>query len=268
VCLAAVLPAQAALAEGPVTVDPNVAGQGTALVLAADGPLLASGAALPGSITAVLPKGTAIDPAAATQRCSTGQAGKGTCPTASRIGYGRYVVSVGGFLGPGLGQTDVTWSLDAFVGAPRKSGDAASVVLRATLLSADSVEALLVPVLGAIPPAATSTARLVRRSAGPQLVLPGLPVALRVPPPATAAPSHLELTLSAQRRTRQNFIRHIRVRTPTGYVIHNIHDHRLVGHSLVSAPTRCSGSWSSALLVEFPGGTKRTAGSTPCVSGF
>jgi hypothetical protein len=268
VLLAAPLAAGAtAQADGTVTLDPNAARQGTALVIAVDQAALSPSGQAPTSITVALVRGMRVDTSAREQRCSGDQAARGACPLASRIGSGRYVMDLRGFLGPG-GSTQLAWAIDAYLGAPARRGDVASVVLSSRLLGADSVDALVVPAIGGpVPSTSTITGRLVRRASGPyglELRLPGAPVQLEVPAPTTATPSSFELTLSAARRTRQNFIRRYRVRTPSGYEIRKVRDHRLVGHDLLRTPRTCRGSWPYELSVGSAGGTQRTTGTIAC----
>jgi hypothetical protein len=245
-----------AQSTGPVSLDPAVARQGTALVLGLDAPPAT------GAIAVRLPKGTRANTKSRTKLCSSADATRGTCPPESKIGFGRYVVDVAGYLNPG-GDTQLTWSIDAFLARPAQRGDIASVVLSARLLGADSVATLLTPAIGtSVPTTATMKARLRK---GPELRLPGVPVHFSVDPPATATPLRLELNLSAVRHTRENFIRKIKVPTLSGgYEIRKIKDHRLVGHNLFRAPERCSGTWSYELTV----GSSRSTGRIPCQSGF
>lgn len=260
-----------AQAVAPIAFDPVIASQGTSLVLGVDGPALFSGGRLPTSITVSMPRGTTADAAARKQLCSRSQATRGTCPADSKVGFGRYVVGVTGFLAPG-GQTQLTWAIDAFLGTRSKPHDVASVVLVAKLLGADSVSTLLVPDLGvAVPTTATSTGRLVRRATGKygiELLIPGLPVDLQVPAPSTATPARFELNLSAVRQVRENFIHRYRIRTLSGYVIRKVPDHRLVGHNLLRTPASCSGTWPYELRVAFPDGVQRSAGKFACSKAF
>jgi hypothetical protein len=244
-----------AQSTGPVTLDPAVARQGTAFVLGLDAPPSA------GSIVARLPKGMRANTRSRTKLCTRSQATAGTCPPESRIGFGRYVVDVAGYLRPG-GQTQLSWSIDAFLGRPAQHGDIASLVLASKLLGADSVATLLTPELGtSVPATATATGRLRR---GIELRLPAAPVQFTVPAPVTATPSRLELNLSAVRRTRQDFVRRIKVPTLNGYEIRKIKDHRLVGHNLFRTPERCSGSWPYELRI----GSQRTSGRIDCTASF
>jgi hypothetical protein len=243
-----------AQSTGPVSLDPAVAQQGTAVVLGLDAPPTT------GAISVRLPKGTRASTSSRTKLCSGSNAARGTCPLESKIGFGRYVVAVAGYLNPG-GETQLTWAIDAFLGRPAKRGDIASVVLSAKLLGADSVATLLAPEIGmSVPAAATMKARLQQ---GPELRLPGVPVQFSVAPPATATPLRLELNLSAVRHTRENFIRKVKVPTLSGgFEIRKVKDHRLVGHYLFRAPKHCSGTWSYELRT----GTKSSTGRIPCQS--
>jgi hypothetical protein len=243
-----------AQSTGPVTLDPAVARQGTALVVALDAPPST------GAITVRMPKGVTTDTRSRSTLCAKSAAARGACSPDSRIGFGRYVMDVAGYLNPG-GDTQVTWSIDAFLAHATKHGDTASVVLVAKLLGADSVATLLTPEIGAsVPTTAVTSARL----RGRELRLPGVPVRFSVSPPATATPLRFELNLSAVRQVRENFIRTVRVPTLTGYEVRRIKDHRLVGHYLFRAPDRCTGTWSYELQV----GAKRSTGRIPCQASF
>jgi hypothetical protein len=245
-----------AQSTGPVSLDPAVARQGAALVLGLDAPPST------GAIVIRLPKGTRTSTKSRSKLCSSSDAARGTCPPESKIGFGRYVVGVAGYLNPG-GDTQLTWSIDAFLGRPAQHGDIASVVLSAKLLGAQNVATLLTPEIGvSVPTAATMKARLRK---GPELRVPGVPIQLAVNPPTTVTPLRFELSLSAVRRTRQDFIRKIKVPTLSGgYEIRRVKDHRLVGHNLFRTPERCSGTWSYELTV----GSRRSTGRIPCQSGF
>jgi hypothetical protein len=244
-----------AQSTGPVSLDPAIARQGTTLVLGLDAPPPA------GSVVVRLPHGMRTNTKSRTKLCSHSDATRGTCPPESKIGFGRYVVNVAGYLNPG-GQTQLTWSIDAFLGRAAKRGDIASVVLVSKLLGADSVAMLLAPELGMSPPStAIATGRL---QPGIEVRLPAAPVQFTVSPPATATPARLELNLSAVRHTRENFIRKIKVPTLNGYEVRRIKDHRLVGHNLFRTPERCAGSWTYKLQV----GAQRSSGPIPCTAGI
>ena len=181
------------------------------------------------------------------------------------IGFGRFVEDVSGFLAPG-GTSQVSWSIATYLGKPVKRGDLASVRLVATLLGADDVATLLAPALGTtVPQSVTTTARLVRGSSGVELRLSELPVTLAIAPPAMGSPSSLDLSISAVRRVRENFVRRYKIRTASGYEIRRIRDHRLIAHHLFTAPRRCVSSWAFSIRVTYAGGeSKRSAGTFPC----
>ena len=245
-----------AQSTGPVALDPAVARQGTTLVLGLDAPPAT------GAIAVRMPKGTHTNTNSRTRLCSSSDAARGTCPPESKVGFGRYVVDVAGYLNPG-GDTQLTWSIDAFLGHPVKRGDIASVVLSAKLLGADSVATLLTPEIGMSVPATGTTKARLRK--GPELYVPGVPIHFSVAPPTTVTPLRFELNLSAVRRTRQDFIRKVKVPTLSGgYEIRRVKDHRLIGHNLFRTPERCSGTWSYELTV----GAKRSTGRIPCQAAF
>ena len=248
-----------ALSFNPATVN-----QGTALVIAAEEPLLAQDSRPADSIAFSLPRGTRFDSTSREELC---RIGRSTCPESSRIGSGRYVVAVRKFL-LGTGEAKLAWSLDAFLGKPLVRGDAASVILQANLLGAGSVAALLAPALGSqIPTATTTVGRLIARRSAIELRFAELPVAIAVPEAITATPNALEVALSAVRRRRDNFIRRIRIRTPSGFEVRKFKDHRLIGHHLLRTPTSCrTGSWRSELRVGFSGDVRRTRIDMPCTA--
>jgi hypothetical protein len=210
-----------------------------------------------------------IDPAAVPELCTRAEAARSACPETSRIGFGRFSLDVRGYE-LGSGQTEVSYAIDAYLGRPQRRGDVASVVLIGKLLGADLIGALLTPALGTPFPAATNTVgRLARRRSGRygvELLFAALPVRLDVAAPATATPSRLELTLTAVRRVRQDFIRRVKVPTPSGYEVRKIRDHRLIGQYLLRTPPRCNGSWPSEVQVAFPGGVERTVRRIACTN--
>jgi hypothetical protein len=251
----------------PVGLDPSVAGQGTALVIAADASLLSRDGRAARSIGFALARGMRVDPGAVGQLCTRREAARSACPLPSRIGFGLFGLDVRGYE-LGTGATRLTWGLDAYLGEPQRRGDAASVVLIGRLLGADLIATLLSPTLGTpVPNTTTSIGRLVRRGSGRygvELQFAQLPVKLKVAAPVTATPAQLELSLNATRRTRQNFTRTIKVPTPSGFEIRKIHDHRLVGQYLLRTPSSCNGSWPSEIRVGFPGRVVRSQRAIAC----
>ncbi|HEX6712172.1 MAG TPA: hypothetical protein VF066_02265 [Thermoleophilaceae bacterium] len=266
VCAALAFLSAPALAA-PVALDPSVAGQGTTLLIAADASSLTSGGQSADAMTVALDRGMRFDKTSRVQLCSRSAARRAACPLESRIGFGRYLVAVRGYL-LGAGDAQLTWSLDAYLGEPLRARDPASVVVIANLLGADSVGALLEPALGtSVPRRTTTLARVVQARSGAygvELQFPKLPVQFGVAAPATATPTTLELALSAVRRTREDFVRRFKIRTLDGYEVRKVRDHRLVGHHLFRTPRSCAGSWRSELRVGFPDGVKRSASAIAC----
>jgi hypothetical protein len=246
-----------------MTLDPPIAGQGTSLLIGVDGGALTSGSAAAASLTFSLPRGMRVDRASRSQLCAAAP-----CPPESRIGFGRYVLNVQGFLPP-AGSTQLVWSIDAFLARPTHAGDAAAVRLVSTLLGADSVAALVVPLIGTpVPTTSTVVGRFVPRASGPyglDLRLPSLPAQLRVAAPVVVTPAGFELSLTAVRRVRKTIYHQIRVPTATGgWRTQRVRDHELVGHDLLRTPSSCPGTWPYALRVGFPGSTRTTSGRLPC----
>ncbi len=82
--------------------------------------------------------------------------------------------------------------------------------------------------------------------------------------PAVVSPTRFELAIGAVRRVREDFVRHLRVRTVNGYRTQTIPDHRLVGYELLRNPQRCSGTWPADLRLGFPSGVRRTSVPISC----
>lgn len=251
----------------PLGFDPSVARQGTTLLVRADESLLSQTGRPADSVSFVLPHGMRIDTASRQELCQRRQAARSACPESSRIGFGRFGLAVRGYMLDG-GEAELVWGIDAYLGEPERRGDVASVVLIGRLLGADTVAALLTPSLKTkVPSLATTVGRLVRASSGQygvELQFAKLPVQLDVVAPITATPRRLELSLGAVRRTRQNFTRRFKIRTPTGYEIRKIPDHRLIGHYLFRTPPSCRGSWPSEVRARFAGVEKRTTRRITC----
>jgi hypothetical protein len=250
-----------------VSFDPAVAGQGTTFLIAPDPPLLAPDGQPARSLTVALPRGIQVDTAARSQLCDRAAALRAACPDTSRIGFGRFGLSVSGY-DLTNSATEITWAVAAYLGPPKERGDTASVVLTSSLLGSDLVNALLTPIIGGQIAAATTTfGRLVRRSSGRfELRFDGLPASLTPVLPALVKPSRFELSLGAVRRVRQNFQRRFRIKTESGEEVRKVADHRLVGHYLLRAPRRCSGTWASEVRVDGAGGVKRTRIAVPCTA--
>jgi hypothetical protein len=250
----------------PVALEPNAAGQGTTVVLSADPSVLSPGGQPGRSISLTFGRGMAVDATSREQLCKRSEAASGGCPDASRIGFGRYAMKLRGYEAGGS-ESELAWAIDAYLGEPQRRGDVASVVLISKLLGADLVGALLAPSIGTtVPATATSSGRLVRRSGrySFDLRFDELPAQVGVAAPVTATPASLDLSLGAARQLRQNFVRRFKIRTPSGFEIRKVRDHRLVGHYLFRTPSSCNGSWPAELAVEIGGRVKRTSAPIAC----
>jgi hypothetical protein len=226
-----------AQAPGAVSLDPNNARLGTALVVGLDAP------AAP--LTVTLPRGTRFN--------------RRAVAPGTRIGSGRYVMNVQDFLAGGGGSTQLVWSLTATLDrAPGR------VTITGALLGGDLAAAVLQPQLGTtIPATATTAARFVRSHGRVEFRMAALPAALTPAPLATATPARLELSLSGSRRIRQNFFHRVKVPTASGgFRIQRIRDHRLVSHDLLRTPRRCTSSWTYVLRT----GSQRSTGTIPCLA--
>ena len=216
--------------------DPANARLGTALVLGIDHPR--------GPITVTLPRGMRFDRTAAAP--------------GARVGFGRYVMDVQGFLPGSGGSTQLVWSLVPTLGR------AGQVIVTGSLLGADSVVALLQPQLDlSVPATTTTTARFARSHGRLEFRLPALPAQLAPPAPATVTPARLELSLSAGRQVRKTIFHRIKVPTATGgYRIQRVRDHVLVSRDLLSTPSRCRSSWVYVLR----DGAATSTGQIPCLA--
>jgi len=226
-----------AQAPGAVSLDPNNARLGTALVVGLDAP------AAP--LTVTLPRDTRFN--------------RRAVAPGTRIGFGRYLVNVQDFLVGGGGTTQLVWSLAATLGTTP-----GAVTITGSLLGGDVAAALLQPQLGTtIPASTTTTARFARSGGRLEFRLAELPAQLAPAPPASATPARLELSLSGSRRVRQTFFHRVKVPTASGgFRIQRIRDHRLVSRDLLRTPGRCTSSWTYVLR----SGAQRSSGPIPCLA--
>ena len=112
-----------AAAQGttPLVLDPAGAGAGASLLITLDAGGLSADGGRASSTVISLARGMRFDSRSRERTCSRSQASGGGCPKASKIGFGRSVMTVTGFLAPG-GETEVTWAIEAYLGKPERRG--------------------------------------------------------------------------------------------------------------------------------------------------
>ena len=227
---ALLLTAIAAQAQSPgltISLQPNVTGRPSTLVIDAEGQSSPSDNRLPKSATLSIQRGFRLDPHARSARCSRQQAENFDCPKASRIGGGEAVVTASGAIVPG-GSQDFTAQIDLFLAPPARAHDLAGVVVY-----------VHEPTTGT---RGTATGRLVSRARGPfayELRFDQLSAGQSPPPGVTIKLKHLELRVGARR-----------VVTRAG--------HRIL-RSLITNPPSCDGTWNGHGLVTYTDGSSSAA---------
>ena len=227
-------------ASGPpgltISLQPNVTGRPSTLVIEADGQPDQSDGRVPKSAVLSIQRGFRLDPRARSARCTQQRAEQFNCPKASRIGGGEAVVTASGAIVPG-GSQDFTAAIDLFLAPPERPHDLAGVVVY-----------VHEPTTGT---RGTSTGRLVPRANGPygyELRFDDLGAGQSPPPGVTIKLKHLALKVGARRAV-----------TRAG--------HRVV-HNLITNPPRCNGTWHGHGTITFTDGSTAEAGlSAPCRTG-
>jgi hypothetical protein len=213
-----------------ITLDPNLAGRPSTLVIEADGQSGQSDGRVPKSAVLSVQRGFRLDPRARAARCSPQRAKDFNCPKASRIGGGEAVVTASGAIVPG-GSQDFTAAIDLFLAPPARRNDLAAVVVY-----------VHEPTTGT---RGASTGRLVPRGSGPygyELRFDRLGAGQSPPPGVTIKLKHLELRVGARR-----------VVTRAG---------RRTVHNLITNPAQCDGTWDGHGAVTFTDGSVSEAGLT------
>jgi len=114
------------IADGAVTLDPNVAGRPTALVVDVDPRTTgSSGNELPQSLAIAFQRGFTFDARAKLGRCTEQQAQDVACPDDSQIGSGEARGTAQTVVGP----MAFTATIEVFLANPRNGGDIADVIL-------------------------------------------------------------------------------------------------------------------------------------------
>jgi hypothetical protein len=210
-----------------ISLDPNLVGRPSALVIEADGESGQSDGRVPKSVILSVQRGFKLDPRARAVRCSPRQARNFNCPEASRIGSGRAVVTASGAIIPG-GSQDFTASIGLFVAPPPRTHDVAGVVV-----------AVEEPTTGQ---RGTATGRIVRRGSGPygyELRFEDLSAGQSPPPGITIKLKRLDLRAGARRN----------VTVGSGDRRHR------VTFSLITNPLACDGTWNGHATLSFTDGS-------------
>jgi hypothetical protein len=223
--------AAGAVAQAPgltISLQPNVTGRPSNLIIEADGQAAQNDSRVPRSAVLSIQRGFKLDPRARSARCTTRQAADFECPKASRIGGGAAVVTASGAIVPG-GSQDFTAAIDLFLAPPERPHDLAGVVVY-----------VHEPTTGT---RGTSTGRLVARGRGPygyELRFERLSAGQSPPPGVTIKLKHLELRVGARRTV-----------TRAG---------RRIVHSLITNPATCDGTWNGHGVVTFTDGSTSETG--------
>ncbi len=192
--------AQEPIPDGAVTLDPNVAGRPTALVVDVD-PRTAesSGNELPESLAIAFQRGFTFDPRAQPGRCTEQQAEDVNCPDNSQIGSGEARGTANTVAGP----VAFTATIEVFLANPRNGGDIADVILELREPQSNTKGSAR----GRFTPFATGDfAGELRFNVGQQGSMPAGVTSIEV--------ERLQLRTGAQRRVTQRVKKTVRKRIP------------------------------------------------------
>ena len=213
---------------GPTAIfslSPNVAGQGSRLIVDAQNLGSAGGPRVTSTVLG-LQRGFELDVGSRSKRCSRAQAESFSCPAAAKIGTGFAIVRATGAIVPG-GSMDFRAEITIHLAPKRRPNDLAGVVI--------SVQEPKTGQKG------IAYGRLVSRpqqAFGQQLRFDSFPATGESPAGVTVTLRRLHLEASAFRRVRRNG-RRIRL-------------------ALIRNPAGCRGSWRARSEVGFSDGTTRT----------
>lgn len=213
--------------SGPDTsfrLSPNIAGQGSRLILDAQN-LGAAGGPRVTSTVLGLQRGFELNVRARRGRCSRAQAESFSCPASAKIGTGFAIVQATGAVVPG-GSMDFRAGIEIHLAPKRRSGDLAGVVI--SVREPDTGQQ------------GTVYGRLLsrpRENFGQQLRFDSFPATGKPPSGVTVTLRRLHLEVAAFRRVRR--------------------EGRRVRLTLIRNPPRCRGAWRARSEVGFADGTSR-----------
>ncbi len=228
----------------------------------------------PSSLAFFLPARWRLDARAVKRECTVAQAAAVKCPKASWIGFGYTATHLAGYLCPG-GGTDAIAYVNAYLGQPTAVGDPASMVLEVNLLSAQPLISAVNQTLGTHLKSKYSVIGRVTRLRsglyGLEASFNGIPGGITVPQVPgcsglSARVTRVKLLIGVVRRVKQPIVHVITVETLSGPTKKRIHDHVLIGYHLLDRPVTCPATrqWPWQILVGFPAGQQRVAGTMPC----
>ncbi len=269
---AALTAAIAQAASGPVRFLPDSLpqGRGTDVQIDTNPTRLTGRNESPSAIAFLLPRGAQFDRQAVKHECSPAKAAAAACPRVARVGFGHVALHASGYLFPG-GQTNFVAYLTAFLSPPSVSGDKASLVIEVHWVGAQQLISTANTYFGAhLKPKSSVIARVIPLASGTyalELSFNSMPGGVQVPPAFQARGVHaylrrFKLIVGRVRRVRVPFTHTITVGSQTI----TVHDHKLVGHHLISRPASCPASrrWPWQLRFTFPQGVQRVTGSVGC----
>jgi len=224
----------------------------------------------PNAISFLLPQGVQFDRHAVKHECSQARAAAAGCPRVSQIGFGHLALHASGYLFPG-GETNFIAYMTAFLSPATVAGDRGSLVMEVHWIGAKQLVATANKYFGTHLKSKYSViGRIITLRAGRyglEFSFSSMPGGVEVPPAFQARGvrayiKRFKLILGRVRRVRVPFTRTEKVGTATI----TIHDHKLVGHHLISRPASCPSSrqWPWQLRLGFPEGEQRITGSVGC----
>jgi hypothetical protein len=237
VTLACAASAIAAAGTVSVSLSPNKAGKASTLKVVATGPFRGV-TGPPKSVVVYVQRGFKVDARAVAIECTAAQASSSSCPAPSNVGSGSSSIHV--VTSNGTGSGDYTVHFKLYLGHPQQAGDVASVVLEGSVQTLIGTTTL------------SSTGRLVAPASGPyglELVFAKFPT--------VALPNGLTATFTLNKLT-MNTGAHRTTTVGTGAAKHK------VTYSLITSPSKCTGSWSAKLTSKFGTGSLSIPTAAPC----
>jgi hypothetical protein len=240
--LAGLLAAPAAAGEpATLSINPNVAGQGTHVTIdARPDEDQSSGGQNPSSVVLRVTRGVSVDPKSVRKLCRRADADADRCPSQSRIGGGTAELTV---TSPAFSNPfHVTATIDLYLAPPPRSGDTAGVVAHFKVNETGDE--------------GHSTGRVTPIASGPFGYQTSFTFTLQPPAGFSAHLDRLHLTFGARRIVKKK-------KGKKGK--HG--KRRKIHHVLVRNPRVCGGSWPYQIELTYPDGHQTVLeGSVACTA--